>query len=75
MIKAMPIVATVSTNRGARAKRVLALGALDVLDDLLHRGLPHVQVSRTLQVVGLNFERLVHVALRVVALMAMAARI
>ena len=40
--------------RRARAKRVLALRALDVLDDLPHRGLPDVQVGRALEMAAVG---------------------
>ena len=47
-------------RRCARSKRVLPLGALDVLDDLLHRRLSDVQVRVTLKMVRLDFARFVH---------------
>ena len=39
----------------AAAQRVLPLRALDVLQDLSHRGLPDVQVGTTLEMVRLDF--------------------
>ena len=39
-------------RHGALAQRILALGALGVLEDLPHRRLPHVQVGVAAQMVG-----------------------
>src|SRR5437763_8476363 len=64
-----------SERRRTRAKRVLTLRALDVLDDLLHRRLPNVQVRSTLEMMRLDLERLVHADLRSLVGIAMAAMI
>src|SRR2546427_4251456 len=40
---------------GAVAQRVLTLGALGVLEDLAHRGLPHVEQGGSLEMAGRDF--------------------
>ena len=57
----------------APTKCILPLRALDVLDDLSHRGLTNVQVGTPFEVVRLNFERLLHGVLRSWVLIAIVA--
>ncbi len=45
---------------GASAERILALGALGILDDLPHRRLADVEISAAFEVVTLNFDVCVH---------------
>jgi hypothetical protein len=47
--------------------------ALDVLDDLSHRGLTNVQVGTAFEVLRLDFERLLHGVLRSWVLIAIVA--
>ena len=58
----------------APTKRILPFRALDVLDDLPHRGLADVQVRAALEMVRLDFERFIHGVLRSLAFIAIAAR-
>jgi hypothetical protein len=55
-------------------KRVLALGAFDVLDDLSHRRLADVQVGVAIEVVRFDLEGLVHCALPLLKSRATAAK-
>jgi hypothetical protein len=57
----------------ASAKRILPLRALDVLDDLSHRGLTNVQVGTAFEVVRLDFERFLQGVLRSSVLIAIVA--
>jgi hypothetical protein len=54
-------------------KCILPLRALDVLDDLSHRGLTNVQVGTAFEVVRLDLERLLHGVLRSWVLIAIVA--
>ena len=57
----------------AATKCILPLRALDVLDDLSHRGLPNVQVGTAFKMVRLYFERLLHGVLQSWVLIAIVA--
>jgi hypothetical protein len=56
------------------AKPILPLGALDILDDLSHRGLANVEIGAAFEVMRLNLGIVVHDILRFWMLIAIAAR-
>ena len=57
----------------ASTKCILPLRALDVLENLSHRGLTNVQVGTAFEVVRLDLERLLHGVLRSWVLIAIVA--